>query len=325
MSILVPARDEAHRIAPTIRSLLAQTGLADLEILVLDDGSTDGTADVVAAAAECDPRVRLLPGTPPPQGLLGKPHACAQFAAAARGRCWSSSTPTSCSRRTPSRRRSRCCAGRRPLDLLSPWPRQLAAGRGRRLVQPLLPWSWLVSLPLRLAERSRRPSMAPPTGSSCVIEAAALARAGGWQAVAGAVLDDIAVARVIRAAGGRTGIADGSTLATCRMYDERAGTAGGIPQVAVGGVRVPRRRGGRRGGARAGLRPARGRRGAGSRVGALGYAGRRDRPGCRRAGGVAGASTRSPTPFRSSPCWRCWRRPGRAGCGARCSGRAAPV
>ncbi|MGB7509566.1 MAG: glycosyltransferase, partial [Mycobacterium sp.] len=62
VSLLVPARDEAHRIEPTIRSLLAQRGLADAEILVLDDGSSDGTADVVTTVAAGDPRLRVLTG-----------------------------------------------------------------------------------------------------------------------------------------------------------------------------------------------------------------------------------------------------------------------
>ena len=51
LSVAIITRDEAHRITPTVRSLLAQRGVSDLEILVLDDGSTDGTADVVRAAA----------------------------------------------------------------------------------------------------------------------------------------------------------------------------------------------------------------------------------------------------------------------------------
>ena len=59
VSVLVPARDEAHRIAPTIRSLLAQGGLTDVEILVLDDNSTDGTADVVRGVAPADTRLRV--------------------------------------------------------------------------------------------------------------------------------------------------------------------------------------------------------------------------------------------------------------------------
>ena len=52
---------------------------------MLDDGSTDGTGDVVRRVAGGDPRLRLLRGSPPPRGLPGKPHACAQLAAAARG------------------------------------------------------------------------------------------------------------------------------------------------------------------------------------------------------------------------------------------------
>jgi GT2 family glycosyltransferase len=218
VSILVPARDEAHRIAPTIRSLLAQQGLPDAEILVLDDGSTDGTADAVRVAAASDPRLTVLTGTPPPQGFLGKPHACAQLAAAARGEVLVFVDADVVLEPDAVAAAVAVLRGPPPLDLLSPWPRQIVAGWSGRLIQPLLAWSWLTTLPLRLAERSRRPSMAAANGQFLLIEAAALARAGGWQAVAGAVLDDIGMARAIRASGGRTGIADGSALATCRMY-----------------------------------------------------------------------------------------------------------
>jgi GT2 family glycosyltransferase len=218
VSLLVPARDEAHRIRPTIRSLLGQRGVADLEILVLDDGSTDGTAGVVRAAAGGDARLRVLTGIDPPPGVLGKPHACAQLAAAARGAILvfvDADVVLS-----PHAVAAAVAVLREPpaLDLLSPWPRQIAAGVAGRLVQPLLAWSWLTTLPLRIAERSSRPSMAVANGQFLVIDAGALGRAGGWPAVSGEVLDDIALARAVRAAGGRTGIADGSTLATCRMY-----------------------------------------------------------------------------------------------------------
>src|SRR6266511_3390617 len=85
VSVLLPVRNEADRVEPCLRSLLAQRGVADLEIVVLDDESSDGTAAVVRRVAGGDPRVRLLRGDPPPPGWLGKPHACAQLAAAARG------------------------------------------------------------------------------------------------------------------------------------------------------------------------------------------------------------------------------------------------
>ncbi len=256
VSLLVPARDEARRIAPTVRSLLAQRGLADVEILVLDDGSTDGTADVVTRAADGDPRLRVLRGAPPPPGSLGKPHACAQLAAAARGEVLVFVDADVVLAPHAVAAAVAVLRGPEPLALLCPWPRQLVDGAPARLVQPLLAWSWLTTVPLRVAERSGRPSMALANGQFLLVEAAALARAGGWQAVRGAVLDDLALARAVRRSGGRTGVADGSGLAD--LPDVRLGPrpARGLPQVAVGGVRLPggRRRG--RGGARPGLRAA---------------------------------------------------------------------
>ncbi|GAA4827558.1 glycosyltransferase [Actinomycetospora corticicola] len=219
VSVLVPARDEAPRIAPTITSLLAQRGVGDLEVLVLDDGSTDGTADVVRTTAGGDPRLRVLPGMPPPAGTLGKPHACAQLAAAARGEVLVFVDADVVLAPHAVAAAIAMLRAPEPLALLSPWPRQAVSGPLARLVQPLLAWSWLTTLPLRAAERSHRPSMAVANGQFLVVEADALARAGGWRAVDGEVLDDIALARAVRRSGGRTGVGDGSTLATCRMYD----------------------------------------------------------------------------------------------------------
>jgi glycosyl transferase family 2 len=222
VSLLVPARDEAARIAPTIRSLLAQDGLEDVEVLVLDDGSTDGTAAVVTEAADGDPRLEVLIGAPPPPGFLGKPHACAQLAAAARGEVLVHVDADVVLAPSAVAAAVAVLRGPEPLDLLCPWPRQVVTGALARLVQPLLAWSWLTTVPLRVAERSGRPSMALANGQFLLVEAAALARVGGWAAVRGAVLDDLALARAVRRSGGRTGVADGSGLATCRMYDSGA-------------------------------------------------------------------------------------------------------
>lgn len=216
VSVLIPARDEAHRITPTVRSVLTQIRLPDLEVLVLDDGSTDGTADVVRAAAAGDPRLRVLTGTEPPTGRLGKPHACDQLADAARGLPVFVDAdvvlaPIAIAAAVAVLRG----AG---LGLLSPWPRQLADGPAPRLLQPLLPWSWTVTLPLRRVERSPRPALVAANGQFLLVDADALARAGGFAAVAGQVLDDIGLARAVKRSGGRVGIADGSAIATCRMY-----------------------------------------------------------------------------------------------------------
>lgn len=216
VSVLLPARDEAQRIGPAVASLLAQCGVADLEILVLDDGSRDGTADVVRSVAAGDPRIQVLVGTPPPAGWLGKPHACAQLAAVARGRVLVVVDADVVLE--PSALAAAVSVLRDGLDLVCPWPRQLAGGLLPRLVQPLLFWSWSVTLPLRRAERSPRPQLAAANGQFMLVDAGALERAGGFASVAGEVLDDIALARAVKRSGGRAGVADGSRIASCRMY-----------------------------------------------------------------------------------------------------------
>ncbi|GAA6748124.1 glycosyltransferase family 2 protein [Thermus brockianus] len=81
-SLLVPARNEAENLRRTLPALLRQGAL---EVLVLDDGSEDATAEVAAALGGGHPGFRLLRGKPPPPGWTGKNWACWQLAQAARG------------------------------------------------------------------------------------------------------------------------------------------------------------------------------------------------------------------------------------------------
>jgi hypothetical protein len=105
------------------------------------------------------------------------------------------------------------------LDLVCPWPRPLAEGPAERLVQPLLPWLWATTLPVRLAERSPRPSLAAANGQFLVTRRRSYERAGGHAAVRGEVLEDIALLRAVKRSGGRGGPVQGAHLAACRMYD----------------------------------------------------------------------------------------------------------
>jgi hypothetical protein len=223
VSVLLPVRDEADRVTPCLRSLLAQRGIPELEIVVLDDGSTDGTADVVRAVAAGDPRLRLITGAPLPAGWLGKPYACQQLAEAARPDSgalvfvdadvvlhpYAVAASVGLLRSTG-------------VGLLSPYPRIVAGSTGERLVQPLLQWLWLTFLPLRAVERSARPSLAAAGGQFLLVDRDSYRRCGGHAAVRDRILEDIELARAVKRAGGRIALADGSALASCRMYDSWA-------------------------------------------------------------------------------------------------------
>lgn len=222
VSVLLPLRDEAARVGPCLRALLAQERLADLEVLVLDDGSADGTGEVVAEAfADAVPSrplpPRLLTGAPLAPGWLGKPHACAQLADAATGSVLVFLDadvvvePRGVAATVALLRSS-------GLDLVSPYPRQVAGTLAERLVQPLLAWSWATTLPLRAAERSRRPSLCAANGQLLAVDANAYRRCGGHGAVRAAVLDDVELLRALKRSRGRGVVADGTAVATCRMY-----------------------------------------------------------------------------------------------------------
>jgi hypothetical protein len=191
--------------------------LAAWEVVVIDDGSTDGTTEAVRKAAGDDPRLRLATGSPLPAGWLGKPYACQQLAdladPASRVLVFVDAdvvlTPTAV---------AAAVALLGEFDLITPYPRIVAHDAGERLIQPLLAWSWLTFLPLRAMERSRRPSLAAAGGQFLVVSRSGYERAGGHAAVRDRVLEDINLARAIKRSGGRIALADGSRLATCRMY-----------------------------------------------------------------------------------------------------------
>ena len=212
-SILVPARDEAGALPGTLPGLLAQP--AD-EILVLDDGSRDGTAAVVTAFAGRDERVRLITGTPPPPGWIGKNWACHQLAAAATGDllvfCDADVTlaPGALSAVHQQLHAQRA-------DVFSVFPRQRTETVGERLLVPLVDETLLGFLPHPLLD-APAPAAATANGQLLAFHRTAYERIGGHAAVAGSIVEDLALARRARALGLRLGLALGGHLVSARMY-----------------------------------------------------------------------------------------------------------
>ncbi|MCP2322629.1 glycosyltransferase involved in cell wall biosynthesis [Hamadaea flava] len=223
MSVLVPARDEARRLPKLLPGLLAQP--AD-EILVLDDQSSDGTADVVCAYA--DPRLRLIPGRPRPDGWIGKNWACHQLAEAATGEllvfCDADVVlrPGALDAILHEARRQRA-------DVFSVFPRQLTGspGLGERLLVPLIDETLLAFLPHRLLDLPV-PSAAAANGQLLAFWREAYTTIGGHEAVHDRIVEDVALARRARRLGLKLGLALGGDLVQARMYDDYRQTVAGL-------------------------------------------------------------------------------------------------
>lgn len=231
VSLLVPARNEQVHVARTVASLLAQEGLADYELLVLDDGSTDATAQVLAGIGHPRLRVITAPDIPPPPGWLGKPWACQRLGGQARGTVLVFADADVVF--APDAVRATVGALRAgDFALVSPFPRQLAGSWLERMVQPMINWSWLATLPLGWAERAQRPDLVAANGQFLVLDAAAYHELGGHGAVRDQVLEDMALMRAVRRAGGRAATMGGAELAQCRMYEDPADLVAGYTKSA---------------------------------------------------------------------------------------------
>jgi hypothetical protein len=224
VAVLVPARDEEGRIGACVRSLLRSadaSGPDRVRVLVLDDASTDGTAATARRAAGDDDRLTVLTGAPTPPGWLGKAWACEQLATAA-GRLGATVLVFVDADVELAPHALAACVDQlrgSGLDLVCPYPRQLAGTWSERLLQPLLQWSWMASVPLGPAERTSRPSLGAANGQLLVVDAAAYARSGGHATVRAEVLEDLALLRAVKATGGHGVVTRGTEVATCRMYD----------------------------------------------------------------------------------------------------------
>jgi cellulose synthase/poly-beta-1,6-N-acetylglucosamine synthase-like glycosyltransferase len=215
-SILVPCRNEAENVSELV-STLGALDHPRYEVIFIDDNSTDGTGELLSQAIRNHSYMKVISAAPLSDGWMGKPWALSQGLSQAsheyivtvdadvRLAPDALSAMDSVLQRTGS-------------DFLSPYPSQSTVTMSERLVQPLLQWTWMTTVPLRLAMRSSRPSLAVANGQFLIVKKSALIAVGGFAAIQSSVLDDIDLARVLIHTGFRGGVCDGSAIASTRMY-----------------------------------------------------------------------------------------------------------
>lgn len=216
VSILIPARDEAANIAACVEAALAQHGVP-VEILVMDDGSTDGTPDIVRAIADRDARIRLIAAPKLPAGWSGKMHACARLAEAAQGtHLLFIDADVTLAPDAAATLVGHALA--HDLGLVSAVPRQRMLTLGEGVTVPIINLLLIGYLPGGGRAFTRFTGLAAGCGQLMMVERHAYHAAGGHAAVRATLHDGLMLARRLRATGHRTEIVAGAEIATCRMY-----------------------------------------------------------------------------------------------------------
>jgi chlorobactene glucosyltransferase len=217
VSVIVPARNEARSIERCVRSIL-HTTWSSLELIVVDDRSEDGTGDLARAAAAGDPRVRVIDGTPVPEGWFGKQWACDQGARAARGSTLVF-TDADTDHAPELVARTMHAMRARSIDFFTVGCFQELVTFWERVVQPQL----FYILATRFGgagevNRARRLSGKVANGQYMVFTRAAYDSVGGHAAVRGRPAEDLALAQLVHACGLKSELALALDEMSTRMY-----------------------------------------------------------------------------------------------------------
>jgi hypothetical protein len=239
LSVLIPARNEEKTIRLSVLSVLRSRDV-DLEVIVLDDNSSDRTAKIVESLQLNDDRVRLIRGSALPSGWCGKNFASHQLVQA-------SLHPTlvfldADVRITDPAALARLAAF---LDgsgaaLVSGIPRERTGSFSEKLIIPLIHFVLLGFLPIRQMRKSCDPSFGAACGQVMAIRREAYEQSGGYAAIRGRIHDAVALTREVRKAGFATDLFDATDCFQCRMYRSAREVWQGFAKNAHEGLATPR-------------------------------------------------------------------------------------
>ena len=219
VAVIVPVRNEAKNIGPCIEAVTRQLyPAAHLRLYVVDDHSEDGTSAAVAALAKRGATLQLLASPPLPPGWVGKSHACWIGAQAVPSDTTWLCFIDSDVRLSPSAIASAVVAAQeKRFDILSLAPSQELVGFAERLIIPC--GLYLLAFMRRL-ERVQAPESddATATGKFMLVRHSTYDAIGGHAAIHSSIIEDVALARLMKHSGGHVELLNGGGLLRTRMY-----------------------------------------------------------------------------------------------------------
>lgn len=216
ISVLIPARNEEENIGACVRSLLGQD-YPDFQVIVLNDGSTDGTGKILSELAKADSRLKVISGQPLPPEWIGKHWACHQLYRASDGELLlftdadtvHASDTLSCSAAALQAEKA---------DMLSIIPRHKLGSLAEKLIMPIFALGVFASRPLSASLRPRSITVLSASGKLMLLPRSSYEAIGGFEGIRQFVLDDLQLAEKIIASGMRYRLFDGTDNVSCRMY-----------------------------------------------------------------------------------------------------------
>ena len=217
VTVLVPTLNEVDRIAPCLTGL-SQQGHEVREILIVDSNSQDGTRDRVKAAAELDPRFRLMTDDPLPTGWVGRPWALHNgFLFSDPESDWILGVDADTEPQPGLVNSLVAAAIAEGYDLVSLSPQFILNYPGEWWFQPAL----LMTLLYRFDSagvRNQPPDRVMANGQCFLCKRSVLERLDGYTSAAGSFCDDVTLARNAAKQGFKVGFLDGAKVIRVRMY-----------------------------------------------------------------------------------------------------------
>jgi chlorobactene glucosyltransferase len=223
---MIPARNEAENIKICITSLIKQD-YPNMEILVLDDNSTDNTYRVIKKISEKDDRVKIFTGKPLKEGWIGKSYACHQLAKHAKGKYFLFTDADTLHFKNAVSSAIGCLLKNR-LDALSAIPKQIMVSIHERLVVTWVHFGILSLLPLIMVKKSKYPLFCTANGQCMLFKREVYKKIGGHRSIKTKILEDIHISKQVKKHGYKFMIFDGSKNIYCRMYRDFRGLVKGF-------------------------------------------------------------------------------------------------
>lgn len=234
VAVIVPARDEAAILPATFPTLLAQDYPGPLQIVLVDDASTDGTGDLVreladaarsdradATAAPAAPAVTVLRGDGPPPGWAGKVAAMDRALAACAPSSYILFTDADIAHPPDSVRRLVAHAESGGWDLVSLMARLNTRSAAERQIVPAFVYSFFQLYPPAWIRAPRRRTAAA-AGGCMLVRRSRLEQAGGLGPIGPARIDDVALGRLLKVTGARTWLGVTRSVRSLRPYPRMA-------------------------------------------------------------------------------------------------------